>query len=486
MDHDEDIRTNEESGFDFDITESRLSRLWRTGRPYLYAAAAAAALFALQWLADAFRYAPVGMALIAAVSVVVVWFVFKPPWHHAVILSVIAALLFYPAQLVLFCGRFFVVPFTAVVIVVLLRGLKKNHKWYELGYRLAIVFVIGVLLMDIIGPLFMSREQHGASAGAVRMLDNGKTMNTHSIDTMLLAGNDRKLFLSCRQGKKYGVAAISTQSNGKAIFVPFKGSGVKLISQDTATGNIYAADRNLGILYELDYDTLKIVKRYDLTQTRFSGAVVDSKGYQFVVATYKDGVKIFRTSDSGRPWYSFAMGDFGFRLFPNVKEQKLPELRGVSRMIMDTARRRVYLVSGFNRNLVVIGLDDRKILKIERGVSAGVTAAAIDEKHGTLMLAGLYGSVDLYDGERTRPLRKIRLRRSMRGLDYDPTRDMAVAGGYTDGRLYFIERATGRIAARPFVKLRIRNVAVSPRTGKVYITCEDGVFEMDPKKFGIQ
>ena len=101
------------------------------------------------------------------------------------------------------------------------------------------------------------------------------------------------------------------------------------------------------------------------------------------------------------------------------------------------------------------------------------------------MLANPYGYVDFYDGERLRMMRRVWLRSSMRGVGYDPGRDMAVAGGYSDGRVYFMERATGRVAARPYICVRIRNLAVSRRTGKVYLTCEDGVFEVDPKKFGI-
>ena len=304
--------------------------------------------------------------------------------------------------------------------------------------------------------------------------------------TMLLSTNGKRLYASYHSGGAKGVAAFALSNGDEHLFRPTGREGARLFHIHPGTGAIFAGGIDRGILYELAYDDLRISNEYHLLPKPFPSAVVDVPGNQVFVPDMRGhSLKIFNLGKTAKLWAQIPSGGFGFKLFPDNRANLLPGTGTLSQLVQDPVRRRIFMTYAYNRNLVVVDMDTNRVIKIDRQPYAWTGAAALAPGPGLLFLAKPLGFIEYYDTNTLRLTKRLMRRGGYRALDYDPVQNRLVAAHYYSGVVHFINVNTGRDTARRSVCRRITHLNVSPVTGKVYINCEKGLYELDPQASGV-
>ena len=465
-------------------------------RPLGYVLLLVAACWAYILAANMFINAPFGIFLSWVGITAAAGFVFKVRGFHIAALSGLTVFMYFPMQLVFINSRVIFLIVLGICLLLGTRQYKKNTPWPRLGYACVILWIAGVFFSEALGPKFVGADvRHSTAVKGIRKLDGvaqiaGKNervdLRKQRTRSLLLSRNGLRLYSSYDHPDTAGLAATDLDGSGRILFRRLGKGGVTLFDTDPDSGDILAGDNTQGVLYRIAYQDLHIKKKYTLAGEALPSAVVDNLGNQMIVPdTRANAVRVFNMNKTDKPWFTLPSGSFKDRLFPVLEKQKLPGLWSVSRMVYDPLLRRVFITYSVSRNLLLMGLDDHRLMHIGRDQYPGVADAALDTAHLQLYLANIFGFVEYYDTAQLRPVRRVMIGGSVRALDYDALRDMIVAADHSRGDVVFIDRASGAVVKKQFVCLRITDLEVSPVTGNVYLSCETGLYEVDPKALGV-
>jgi DNA-binding beta-propeller fold protein YncE len=476
----------------------RIQSFARALKYALIVAAPVAALLVYQWLADVFLAAPGEIFLIWAAAVLVVSFVFRARGFHAMILLGAAVLLYYPAHLIFVNSRVIPVLYLAAAGVAVWLLSRRGRAWPAAGYALVFLTALFLLLGETMGPVFSSdRMDNPRGNRGIRKIDGpaldletGKTVNLDGVNALniIASPNGKRLYASYERGDgAAGVAAFPLQKDEQAMFRPLGGMGARLIQIHEKTGDVYASSLSHGALYRLQYADLSIVEEHPFTMEPFAAAAVDESGAQVFVADPGDhALKVFSLSGKEDEWASIPSGGFKFKLKPIHGENLLPGTRSLSDMIVDPARRRLFLTYALSRDLVAVDMDEYRVVKIDRSLYPCAASAAMAPSSGLLFLAKPLGFIEAYDTGALRQRFRLPRHGGYRALAYDSLNARLVAANYYSGTVHFLDPTTGGQFDRRHVCPRITKMSVSPASGNVYVTCEGGIFELDPEAAGVR
>lgn len=478
------------------IDESRYARFRLRARSILCILGVLFVIMLFRWLTDALLDAPSGMLMAWACAAALASFIFKRKGFNAVVLIFLATVMWYPVVHILITSKTVFVIFCILTALIFYLLRNRERAWALTGYLCFFLWLLALLANEALVPGFAHTisGQAGKVEG-LRRLDGMASVigSDEQIDltnlrptSLLLSSNDLRLYASYADKDISGIAAISLTNKPDIVFRKLGGEGAFLYQNDKYTGSIFAGDMAKGDITELSYDKLEPVRSYGLTTRPINTAVIDVRGDMIIAPDFKnDEIKLFTAGENFKKWASFKSGGFFFRLFPKTKKQLLPGAWSLRKMIADNNTRRLFIVYGVSRNIVVMGLDERNIIKVDRTAYPFTSDAAIDTAHNTLFLAKPLGIIEYYNTSKLAVERRLHVVGGIMSIGYDPLRDMIVAANYYTGILYFIDRSSGRTVSRIAVGKGIRKLAVSPLSGKVYLVYEFGILEFDPSKFDV-
>jgi DNA-binding beta-propeller fold protein YncE len=482
---------------DPDEPPGRLQSFARAVKYALYVAVPVAVLILYQWMADLLLAAPGEVLLIWIVAALVVSFVFRAPGFHAMALLASAVVLFYPAHLIFVNSHAIPVLYLVVTVLSVWFQVHKGRSWPRIAYTQILIILLFIVLGEVMGPVFSSGH-HGDSVRnkGVRKIDGPaldqethKTIDLTGMNAMkiMVSTNGKRLYASYERDQSVaGVAAFALSDSEQSLFRPLGGMGARLMQIHQKTGDLYASSLSNGTLYRLKYKDLSIAEEHRLSPVPFPAAVIDTPGNQVFVADDVDhAIKVFSLNNTKKTWAKIPSGDFRFKIKPRQGENLLPGTRSLSAMTLDPVRRRIFITYAMSRNFVVLDMDEYRVMKIDRGPYPWAASVAIDPGRGTLFLAKPLGFIEFYKTDTLSMRLRLARHGGFRALAYDARADRLVAANYYSGFVHFMDPSTGRLIARRHVCLRITDIAVSPVNSNVYVTCEGGIYELDPKAAGV-
>lgn len=465
----------------------------------LYAAVAIFGIWLFQRLADTFLNAPCEMLILWAVAVLAALVLKKFSIFHILFSLLILLLFYYPMQLMFVKSRFFFIVFGVLTVILIVRSAKKKRTAFRIFCASAALWAFGMLFTEILWPVTSLSEveithlfpglvkitRPAAVFGENKMLD----LSGRQAASLNISMNDRTIFAAYDNEDITGVAAIPLKKIEGALFRSFGVGHTGILGLNHRTGAIFTAVPARGHIYELSPDTLATINDINLsnkiTADRIPAGFVDVRSKQMIIPDMNlHEIKSFELTARLHEQGSIESGGLLNRLMPKSGGKLLTGTWSLNRFVPDDMNHRLYVTYKMSRRLVAISSDDNRIVKIDSKPLAMTADAALDPDHNMLYLAKPLCCIEYYDTANMKLSRRLYFKGGTASIAYDHSRDLIVAGNYYSGNIDFIDRATGHTMMSRFVCLRLNSIAVS-QEGRVYASCSDGIFELNPDAIGI-
>lgn len=304
--------------------------------------------------------------------------------------------------------------------------------------------------------------------------------------TQIVSGrNENVLFVSTHGGeyrrKKHpALYRISLKSPFSIDALP--STDLREMALDEARARLFACDRAEKKVLVVDSKKFALIKKIDITRDMREKAkridmsfIIKSASSPESVLVDKINKQLLITLEGGYI-LSYALDTLAFR-----RIETLPCLPVHMRESPDG--KKIYMgcgpiPPGARNGLFVVDPHSLKVVQrvgrfwFCRGLAVGLKENVlyyVDILHGLIRKLSLPG---------LRVRGEIKVEGGLREVEEDPELPFLYAGNFTKGYFYVIDRRTGKIIKKLFVGMELRNIFITPKTRRIFVATNYGVFEI--------